>query len=134
MVAGSAGTATSYCSPAREGADDPRPPRFWTELRDLLGTLAARRLAERFGGEQVVVPRKPDPEHCLASAIGDVGLYRHLVSQWGGCQVSIPEMSTALREERNHRIRRRRADGAIARQIAHDEGLSVRRVRNMVSG
>ena len=107
--------------------------RSWAELRELLGEGVAWRVVDRLGGEQVTVPRLLRPGGCLRDAIGDEQLYVRIVNEWGGCQVYIPEMSTIVRADRNERIRGRRAAGASAREIAREEGLSVRQVRNIVS-
>ena len=107
-------------------------PRSWEELRELLGEEAARRVVERFGGEQVTVPRAAHPDHRLASAIGDRRLFEEMSWRWGGCKIYVPEMASALRAIRNERIRERKARGASNREIAREEGLSVRQVRNIV--
>ena len=108
--------------------------RSWDELAGLLGEEAAMRVCAAFGGEQVTVPRAARPDHRLASAIGDSHLFEQMAWRWGGCEIYVPEMSALVRTRRNERIRRRKAEGRSAREIAHEEGLSVRQVRNIVSG
>ncbi|MYE06692.1 MAG: hypothetical protein F4Y04_05635 [Chloroflexi bacterium] len=108
--------------------------RSWDDLVGLLGEEAALRVVAACGGEQVCVPQKADPDHRLAAAIGDPGLFAEMAWRWGGCQIYVPARSTALRCVRDKRIRRRAADGIALRHIAHDEGLSVRQVRNILEG
>ena len=108
-------------------------PKSWTELRDLLGEEEARKLVELRGGEQVAVPRRADRQHSLLRALGEAA-FRELVWRCGGCRFYVPELSAILRGERNERIRQLRAAGTTAREIARDEALSVRQVRNIVSG
>ena len=63
--------------------------RSWTELCDLLGEPAARRLVELHGGEKVTIPRRCNPDHPLSAGLG-IETYRTLVSMWGGCRVYVP--------------------------------------------
>lgn len=107
--------------------------KSWLNLRELLGTADADRLVRAFGGRDVSVPKRPHRDHPLRSVL-DVGPYRRLVFAWGGCRVYVPSRSSAARALRDERIRARRAVGAAVREIANDEGLSERQVRNIVSG
>lgn len=107
--------------------------RSWEELAGLLGEEAALRVCDACGGEQLCVPRKADPHHRLAAAIGDLSSFREMAWRWGGCQIYVPTRSAALRIARNDRIRRCAADGTALRFIAREEGISVRQVRNIVS-
>ena len=107
--------------------------RSWRDLVELIGEEAALRLATECGGEQFCVPRAADPGHRLAVAIGDADLHRRMARRWGGCKIYVPTEASVRRVARDTRIRRRRAEGVTTSRIAHEEGLSVRQVCNILT-
>ena len=104
-------------------------PRTWTELCDLLGEPAARRLVELHGGGDIVIPRRCNPGHPLSAGLG-IEACQTLVSMWGGCRVYVPVV--IRRQLRDAEIRRRRAQGETIMQIARAVGLSERHVRGRI--
>ena len=107
------------------------PPKSWSDLRDLLGEQDARRIVDRYGGQQLVVPSKYDPRCRLARVLGKEPLSL-LVRFWGGCPIYVPTMAAARRAVRDRRIPRRRAEGVPVREIARSEGLKAPRVRSIL--
>ena len=103
--------------------------RSWTELCDLLGEPAARRLVELHGGEEITIHRHCHHDHPLSAGLG-IETYRTLVSMWGGCRVYVPVV--IRRRMRDAEIRRRRAQGETIQQIARAVGLSERHVRSRI--
>lgn len=103
--------------------------RSWTELCDLLGEPAARRLVELHGGEEITIPRRCSRDHPLSAGLG-IETYRTIVSMWGGCRVYVPVV--IRRQLRDAEIRRRRGQGETIQQIARAVGLSERHVRNRI--
>ena len=108
------------------------PPRSRTDLRDLLGEKGARAVVERYGGQDLLIPARYDRDCRLARELGRE-LLSLLVRFWGGCRVYVPMMASVLRLARDERIRRKRADGATALELARSEGLTVRRIHGILA-
>lgn len=97
-----------------------RPP---TLLEAVIGDDAARRLAERFGGTRLYVPRSPGEHHPITVTIGPEAAKR-LASEFGGAApIDIPMLS-CLRQ----RIIELDGQGMARAKIARAVGRTERRI------
>lgn len=96
------------------------------ELVSVIGEDAARRLAQRFGGTTVYVPRTIGEHHFLRAVLGDAA---EQLAQWsGGARVSIPKQP-----ERQARVRALRRAGALTvAAIALETNYSERHVYRLL--
>ena len=98
------------------------------ELQEILGPGGLRRLSRASGGRRAYIPRKPRDSHWLVLAVGREAADK-LAWRYGGDRIEVPILA---RIDRDDRICRLRAQGRSAAQIAEEEGISERHVRNIL--
>ncbi|MBF0215211.1 MAG: hypothetical protein HQM00_16905, partial [Magnetococcales bacterium] len=107
------------------------PPtlRLLVEVAGLPATLA---LVTRFGGTEVCVPVRIDPDSDLVATVG-AEVAQKLVMHFSGERVYIPKGDRALRCARNRNIVREYDQGGVtAGQLALRHGLTERMVRSIL--
>ncbi len=97
------------------------------ELIDAIGPVAARRLAECFGGTTQYVPRTIGDHHPICAAIGRADADR-LAAWTGGTSIAIPKQ--AVRRARVRELRNN--SGLTIAQIALQTSFSERHVYRLL--
>ena len=103
------------------------------ELAEMLGREGLRALSAERGGRRAMIPRAVPPGHWIEKAVGREAADR-LAFHFGGCRLYIPNCSADRFAERDRRIREARRGGRSVAQIAAAEGLSDRRVWQILGG
>lgn len=102
------------------------PPSL-RELVDVIGLTAAQKLVSEFGGLRLTVPVKMPEDHPLAQLLGwDAA--RTLSHHYAHERLDVPKALSAIQAVRNLQMRKDHAAGVSARQLALREGLTERRV------
>jgi len=101
-------------------------PNLLREVKDVFGLPTALRLAEKLGGQYVLLPAKPKAQHPVAQAVGRDVLAWLIATQGKHTRVVIPRAAAAMAEARKAEIRRLSAEGLTANQIAQQVGVHVR--------
>jgi len=104
-----------------------RLPHSLRELRALVGTEAAVKLAAECGGGGVYVPRRPQPGHWLSRVVGHENA-RALAEVYGGDKLEVPTLDGLRHQLRLRRMRRLREEGVSVTGLAREFGLTRRRV------
>ena len=94
------------------------------ELCELLGPGGLAALAANRGGRRMRVPKRIPAGHWLAGILGREAAER-MASRYGGCRLYVPRGGASARAAR---IRELRRQGRSVAQIATAEGISDRRV------
>lgn len=108
-------------------------PRLLADIAGVAGRAAALRLAGEFGGAELYIPRRMEPDHPVVRAVG--GEAADWLSEWyGGGYVLVPlGPATTYRRQRG-RIRELIAAGLPNSQIARRLKCHVRTVQRERSG
>lgn len=102
------------------------PPSL-RELVDVIGITAAQKLVNEFGGLRLTVPVKMPEQHPLAQLLG-LESARKLSHHYAQERLDVPKALSAIQAARNHQMRIDHARGVSTRQLAQREGLTERRV------
>ena len=95
------------------------------EMAEMLGEEGLRALSAERGGRRAMIPRCVPPGHWIERAVGREAADM-LAFRYGGCRLYIPRNPSGA--GRADRIRELRLKGRSVAQIAAAEGLSDRRV------
>lgn len=85
-----------------------------------------------YGGQRLRVHARPQPDSALAQRLG-APLYAALQVAFRGEELDIPTLRYRHHQARADRVRARYAQGQTANAIAAAEGLSLRRVREILA-
>lgn len=102
-------------------------PQRVEELRRLIGSSAALKLVERFGGTRVYVPARAALSQELVKTIG-LQAAKALAREYGGDAFELPRCAARLRAVRNAEIRAQYDAGKSAAALARDFILTERHV------
>lgn len=108
-------------------------PASLRQLVEELGEAGALRFTGVYGGQRVVVPKKPLPDHPMRAALGDK-LFETLVGRCTGLALDVPKCDAFLRELRHEQVRQYREQGLTMDEVAGETGYSKRHVINIVHG
>jgi len=101
------------------------------ELAEAIGDDGLRRLVAHYGGLRIRIHTRIRPDTELAQRLG-MDVYQPLQATYRGEEIDIPRLASARAPGRLERIVARRADGATAAQIAREEGITLRWVRELI--
>ena len=107
-------------------------PRWFRDLRKVVGEHGALAMSRSFGGASIYIPMRPHRRHPVARCIG-MELARRLGAEYGGDCVSIPKPDAVMRQVRSRRICSRRDQGATFDDLALEFKLSRRRVLQILN-
>ncbi len=111
-------------------------PESLQEMVDAIEFEAVMKLVDKFGGTRIRVPANPRSvhrEHHLSQAIG-VTAARQLCEVYGGEELTIPKIATALRAIRNREISRLHTEeGWPAHRIARKYDLHEMTIYTILS-
>ena len=107
-------------------------PRWFRDLRKVVGEQGALAMSRSFGGASIYIPMRPHRRHPVARCIG-MDLARRLGAAYGGDCVSIPKPDAVMRQLRGRRICSRRSQGATLDDLALEFKLSRRRVLQILN-
>lgn len=104
-------------------------PETLCDIAELIGTSAALKLVEHYGGVGALyIPRTIEPDHHLARNIG-IEAARKLATHYGSDYLrSIPRCTRRLRSLRNAEIRARRKAGESPAVLARAYGMTERSI------
>ena len=102
------------------------------DLISALGEAGLLKLVAAYGGQRLRVHSRPLPESALAQRLGP-GIYDALVTTFRSEELTIPTLRYRECQARNASVRARAAQGQPANAIAAAEGLSLRRVREILA-
>lgn len=105
-------------------------PETLAEMARVTTPAVAMKIAERFGGTRIYLPRQPEAESDLARLIG-LPAARALGKHYGGELVEVPRASAVCRALRNNKIRQRRRSGTSVKELARDGAMTERQVRRI---
>lgn len=101
-------------------------------LVEVAGLQAALMLATRYGGTEICVPTRFDPNGSLARIIG-VEAAQKIHERFRGERITIPKGDAALRCARNRVIVQEYRGDVTAGQLALKYGLTERQVRTILN-
>lgn len=102
------------------------------DLLAVLGEAGLSQLVTAYGGQRLRVHSRPQPGSPLAKRLGP-GLYAALQAAFRGEELDIPTLRYQEHQARRARVRALAAQGLTANRIAATEGLSLRRVREILA-
>lgn len=105
-------------------------PESLQAIADLIGTPAALKIAERWGGTRLYIPEDPGEDHELAKLIG-IEAARALGDEYAGERIEIPKADCWGRAVRDSLIREARTNGQSQASLALEYRLTERQVRNI---
>lgn len=108
-------------------------PRSLAAMAKIVPLDAVMKIAKRYGGMRIYVPRNPSPQSEIARLIGLRGA-RALCAKQGGGEIEIPRARAAFNEIRDAEIRLLRRRGASLPDLARRFGLVTRQVRRICNG
>lgn len=103
------------------------------EIERRCGREAALRLADRFGGLRIYIPRAAGPTHRLRLALGDA-VVDVLIELAGGEEIIVPRGRGLMKQMRMATIRDLAEAGKGTDEIAEAVGVTRRYVRLLLAG
>ena len=107
----------------------PRRNRF-DELSRLIGTPAAHKLVERYGGRRLNIPSAMPPRHGLAQTIG-LAKAKLIARAYGGTWLVVPIGPATFQKKKQNRALVLLADGKTIKDVARLTGLSERTIQRL---
>lgn len=111
-----------------------RPTVVTVTLREALSEDGLRRLADRFGGETIRIPRAAGrgPMHSTLAELLEQADLDRLTATIGGDTVYVPNGTAQHHKVRREAVRKLADGGMTVAQIARREGLAVRSVQRIL--
>lgn len=102
------------------------------EIVEVIGLQPALHLCHEYGGTEIYVPIKTNPNHRLTKCLGlDV---THKLAEWaGGSRLDVPKAVSFHLNQRNEKIRQAASLGKSRTSLALQHGLTTRRIRQIVN-
>lgn len=107
-----------------------RPHSILEDISAEIGFTATSALVAWFGGANLYVPEKMDPDHPLARTIGEPAM-RRLVAAWGGETLWIPINHAYEIDKRSREAANLLARGMGSKAVSQALGISERRVQQL---
>jgi len=111
--------------------EDADLPAGMQELRKLIGLPALIVLVKHYGGLELKVPQRFDPDSHLVRLIGEEPTLA-MINRYCGDKVYISKLDMVLRLQRNIEIAQRLEAGQSARRLARIYNLSERQIWKIV--
>ena len=110
----------------------PDLPESLTDMAEIIGLNPTLAVVKAYGGTRLFVPKRMGTQHHLANLLG-LEQARRLSNHFGGENLTIPRMATAMRTQRNREIVRRYDAGESVRVLAQAYHLTDRQIYTILS-
>jgi Mor family transcriptional regulator len=105
-------------------------PESLAQMVDVISVEALIKLVDSFGGQDLYIPAKLEPDSTISLVIGS-GDAELLSKYYHGSDIAIPTLKRLREKYRNIEIRNLKSQGISSNKLASDFNLTKRQINNI---